>query len=220
MNVTETNQESINFINKLIREQFCHETIEQINDENLMELYTSSASHQRQMKKIQDILNNYPLEDVLKIKLSKEISNTFIQPGSRGCIRGCKFNEVVNKKINELGLDHERFEICFEQFCPEYYTSEIPDWYIRELTTNKVLVGMNQLDLWGGGHQLNRGFKYILENKQHNNKNAKLLCVICNYKQLKSVNSKAYRIFKNGFENNTLCYLKNLKQIINLFFDC
>ncbi len=28
-------------------------------------------------------------------------------------------------------------------------------------------------------NQLNRGFKYI-ENNKHNNKNSKLLCVVCN----------------------------------------
>ena len=76
---------------------------------------------------------------------------------------------------------------------------------------------MNQLDLWNGGHQLNRGYKYLIDNK-HNNKNSKLLCVICNDIQIKSKN-KIYKLFEIGFENNTLCYINNLQNIIYSFFN-
>ena len=77
---------------------------------------------------------------------------------------------------------------------------------------------MNQLDLWNGGHQLNRGFKYI-ENNKHNTNNSKLLCVICNDIYLKTNKNKIYKIFKIGFENNTLCYLNNLDNIIYNYFN-
>ena len=96
-------------------------------------------------------------------------------------------------------------------------TTEIPDWYILEKSTNKIIIGMNQLDLWGGGQQLNRGSKYIKNNK-HNNENSKLLCVVCNEIQFKSKKNKAYNLFKSGFENNTLCYLNNLQNIITSYF--
>jgi hypothetical protein len=76
---------------------------------------------------------------------------------------------------------------------------------------------MNQLDLWGGGQQLNRGSKYILKNK--NSENCKLLCVVCNKIHLKSNKNKIFNIFKVGFENNTLCYLNNLQNIIYSYFN-
>ena len=47
-----------------------------------------------------------------------------------------------------MHLDNKRFVICFEKQCSIINTSEKPDWYI--LDKNKVLIGMNQLDLWGG----------------------------------------------------------------------
>ena len=75
---------------------------------------------------------------------------------------------------------------------------------------------MNQLDLWGGGQQLNRGSKYI-ENNKHNTKDSKLLCVVCNEIQFKSKN-KAYALIVTGFEKNTLCYLNNLQNIITSYF--
>jgi hypothetical protein len=62
---------------------------------------------------------------------------------------------------------------------------------------------MNQLDLWNGGQQLNRGFKYIENNGNNENK---LLCVVCN--KIKFTSDK----------NNTLCYLNNLENIIKSYF--
>ena len=77
---------------------------------------------------------------------------------------------------------------------------------------------MNQLDLWRGGQQLNRGLKYI-ENNKHNTEYSKLLYVICNKIQFKNNKNKAYKIFEIGFKNNTLCYLNNLQNIIISYFN-
>lgn len=77
---------------------------------------------------------------------------------------------------------------------------------------------MNQLDLISGGHQLNRGYKYLIDNK-HNNKTSKLLCVICNETQFKTNKNKAYKLFEIGFQNNTLCYINNLQNIITSYFN-
>jgi hypothetical protein len=76
---------------------------------------------------------------------------------------------------------------------------------------------MNQLDLWSGGAQSNRGSKYIIENK-HNTKNTKLLCVICNIIKFKNTRRKEYKLFETGFKNDTLCYIKNLNCIITSYF--
>ena len=76
---------------------------------------------------------------------------------------------------------------------------------------------MNQLDIWNGGQQLNRGFKYLYNNI-HNTSTSKLLCVIANEIKFNNNKSKAYKLFDIGFSNNTLCYLNNLKNIIEDFF--
>lgn len=140
-----------------------------------------------------------------------------IPPGTKGVIRGNTFNKIVKQYIINLNLDLSRFDIYFERKCDNYPTFEIPDWYILEKSTNKIIIGMNQLDIWNGGHQLNRGFKYLI-NTEHNNINSKLLCVICNEIQFKTNKNKAFKLFKIGFTNNTLCYLNNLENIINLYF--
>ena len=77
---------------------------------------------------------------------------------------------------------------------------------------------MNQLDLINGGQQINRGYKYIIDNDKNTN-NKKLLCVICNNVTFKSNKSKAFNLFKIGFEKNTLCYLNGLNKIIKKHFN-
>ena len=153
-----------------------------------------------------------------KQKIIQEYLLQLIPAGTKGVIRGNKFNNIVKQFIAKLELDTYRFEICFEKKCEGHFTTEIPDWYILEKSTNKIIIGMNQLDLWGGGQQLNRGSKYI-ENNKHNNENSKLLCVVCNEIVFKSKKNKAYKLFETGFENNTLCYLNNLQYIINSYFN-
>jgi hypothetical protein len=141
-----------------------------------------------------------------------------IPAGTKGVIRGNKFNSIVRNIINNLKLDNERFEICFEKQCELCIATEIPDWYILEKITNKVIIGMNQLDLWSGGQQKNRGSKYLINNKNNTDK-SKLLCVVCNKIKFRSDKNKDFKLFEIGYQNDTLCYLKNLETIINKYFN-
>lgn len=179
--------------------------------------YKDCKSFKNNIKILSEVLKKYIDEEIIQ-KILEEYLLHLIPAGTKGVIRGNKFNKIVKQYITKLELDKDRFEIYFEKKCEEYYTSEIPDWYILEKSTNKIIIGMNQLDLWGGGQQLNRGSKYI-ENNKHNNENSKLLCVVCNEIQFKSKENKAYKLFQTGFKNNTLCYLNNLENIINLYFN-
>lgn len=138
-----------------------------------------------------------------------------IPAGTKGVIHGNKFNTIIKNYIIKLNIDINKYDIQFEKKCEYHITSEIPDWYILDKSSKKIIIGMNQLDLWNGGHQINRGFKYI-ENNKHNTDNSKLLCVICNDIYFKTNKNKIYKI---GFENNTLTYLNNLGNIINSYFN-
>jgi len=86
-----------------------------------------------------------------------------------------------------------------------------------ERATGKVLIGMNQIDLWSGGQQMNRASNYLYNSEKHNSENVKLLCVICNLIQFKTP-TKVFSLFETGFSNNTLCYLGGLKNIIYEYF--
>jgi hypothetical protein len=207
---------SINEINERIKKEICYTVLEELTDEKLLCEYKECNSVKNEIKKLGEVLEKYTDEET-KQKIIQEYILQLIPAGTKGVIRGNKFNYIVKNIITNMLLDTERYEICFEKKCESHFTTEIPDWYILEKTTNKIIIGMNQLDLWGGGQQLNRGSKYI-ENNKHNNENSKLLCVVCNEIQFKSNKNKAYKLFEIGFQNKTLCYVNNLQNIIISYF--
>jgi hypothetical protein len=208
---------SMEYINTRIKQEVCYETLEELTDAKLMCEYKHCNSVKNEIKKLSGVLGKY-IDEETKQKIIQEYLLQLIPSGTKGVIRGNKFNNIVKQFITKLPLDTERFEICFEKKCDGHFTTEIPDWYILEKSTNKIIIGMNQLDLTSGGHQINRGYKYLIDNK-HNNENSKLLCVICNEIEFKSNKNKAYKLFETGFENNTLCYLNNLQNIITSYFN-
>jgi hypothetical protein len=210
-------EQSIEEINERIRQELCYETLGELTDEKLLPHYTECKSVKNEIQKLENVLEKY-VDAEIKQKIIQEYLLQLIPAGTKGVIRGNRFNQIVKKYITEIGLDTERFDIRFEKKCEEHLTTEIPDWYIREKATNKIIIGMNQLDLWGGGQQLNRGSKY-LENNKHNTEHSKLLCVVCNEIQFVSRKNKAYKLFEIGFANNTLCFLKNLHHIIITYFN-
>jgi len=207
---------SIDELNTKIKDDICHETIEKLCDAKLMPEYKECDSVKNEITRLSNILGKY-IDDDTRKKIIDVYLPQLIPAGTKGVIRGNKFNKIVKEHIELLNLDKDKFEVCFEKKCSIHDTTEIPDWYILDKINSKVLIGMNQLDLWSGGHQTNRGSKYIFNN-EHNSSNSKLLCVVCYEIQFKSNKNKAYKIFEKGFENNTLCYLNNLNNIINKHF--
>ena len=233
---------SMEEINTRIEQEFCYNTLEELDDTKLLPLYKECESVKNKIKIQRDMLEKNDretfeilktfeiiphnctyesFEALVKEKREKTIEENLpmlIPPGTKGAVRGNMLNSIIKQKITNFKLDTDRFEICFEKNCEGHFTTEKPDWYILEKSSNKIIIGMNQVDLWGGGQQYNRGSKYI-ENNKHNTMNSKLLCVVCNYIQFKSEKNKAYKTLKIGFENNTLCYLNNLENIITSYFN-
>lgn len=207
---------NLEYINNRIKQEICYNTLSQLSDDNLINDYIECNSVKNKIKTLGNIVNKYLNADI-KNKLIQEYLPELIPPGTKGVIRGNKFNHIVKEFILSLDLDNNRFDIQFEKKCDTHFTNEIPDWYIYDRYNDKLLIGMNQLDLWGGGQQLNRGFKY-LENIEHNNDKCKLLCVVSNKIEFKSDKNKAFKLFQIGFKNDTLCYMKNLKNLIESYF--
>jgi hypothetical protein len=206
-------------INNRIASEVCFKTIDKISDSNLIEDYKKSKSVINEIDKLEKILEKNNINDEIRKNIINEYILDLIPPGTKGSIRGNKFNQIVMEYIKSLDfLNNANFIIQFEKNHEVYKTSEIPDWYIHNKNTNQIIIGMNQMDLWSGGHQTNRGSKYILDKKDEN-ENVKLLCVICNDVKIKSDKNKIYKLFKKGFDDNTLCYITNLENIIKVFFN-
>jgi len=210
------NDKKLKEINDRINKEICSETLKKLTDENLMNEYMKSESVKRSIENLKEVLEKNEI-DKEKIKnIIKDYLLKLIPPGTKGVIRGNKFNNIIKDYITNLKLDTEIYDIQFETKHKNFTTDEIPDWYIYNKKTKKIIIGMNQLSLWGGGQQTNRGSKYI-QNCSYNSNTSKLLCVIANNINITSVLNKEYKLFETGFKNNTLCYLNGIKDIINKF---
>lgn len=209
---------TIKEINKRIKNEFCRKTKDALSDISLLDEYKKCKSVKKKIARLESILKKHGVKDNKTDAIIGDYILELIPPGTKGTIRGNKFNSIVKDTIIGLGLDKKRFTVRFEETCLSHETSEIPDWYILEKKTKKVMIGMNQLDLWRGGQQINRGSKYLID-KVHNTDSSKLVCVVCNEITIKSDKNKVYRLFDVGFTDNTLCYIKNLGNIIKDYFD-
>jgi hypothetical protein len=140
----------------------------------------------------------------------------FIPAGTKGIIRGNIFNSEI-KNIILLNFQN-KYKCYFEKHMP-IILPEKPDWFITD--SNKYLVGYNQLDLWSGGHQSNRGSKYIMDDLIHNKykvNNIKIVSVVCSYIKIDNNKNKKYELFNKGISENRLLYPNHLIDCINNYF--
>lgn len=207
---------SIDIINARIQLEICQLAISELTDAQLLPIYMESKSVKAATRKLGAVLSKH-CSPTLCSEILQEYIPHLIPAGTKGVFRGNRFNQIVKNCILSKYADDARFEVCFEKKSTLHPTDEIPDWYIVERKTNKILIGMNQLDLWSGGHQTNRASKYIISCK-HNTETSKLVCVVCADVKLYSRKNKSFAIFEMGFKNNTLCYLGNLVGIITEYF--
>jgi len=172
-------KDNITQINNEIIKQISKDVLNDLTNEKLLDDYLKCKSVNNAINKLIDLLKDVGIEDNKITQIKKKYILELIPAGTKGVIRGNKFNKIVKKYIINLELNEKLYEICFEKKCKDIETSEIPDWYIKNIKNNKVIIGMNQLDLWSGGQQINRGSKYLMDCR-FNNEKTKLLCVICN----------------------------------------
>jgi hypothetical protein len=208
---------NLNDINARILNEICNDTLLSLSDTMCLDKYKQCDSLKNKIESLDIILSNNNISEEQRKNIISNYILQLISPGLKGVIRGNKFNDIIKDNILSMNLDPTKYEIAFERKSNHYETSEIPDWYILQKETSKIMIGMNQLDLWTGGQQLNRASKYVL-NFSDNSDKIRLLCVVANPIKLTSDKNKVFKIFQKGFQDNTLCYLKNLHKIIHIFF--
>ena len=107
---------SMEDINARIKQEVCYETLEELTDAKLMCEYKDCNSVKNEIKKLSDVLGKY-IDEETKQKIIQEYLLQLIPAGTKGVIRGNKFNKIIADKINELALNEDRFEIKFEAKC-------------------------------------------------------------------------------------------------------
>jgi hypothetical protein len=202
-----------NEINTFVKDQY--RELPELNDEYLIANYCKSKSVIKRNNLIKNILLDAGLTHSKCSEISRKLLiNVIVPPGTKSTIRGNRFNDIIAKELlknikkQNLQLQREKKHSMFH---------EIPDWIITK--NNKTLVGFNQISLFGGGHQLNRGSKYILDDSFHrklNKANIKMVCVVKDLPFNKT--GKSYDILLKGIQKKRLYCIGGLKKMCNDYF--
>ena len=213
-------------LNKIIIEQYSQDIVNELSDKSLMEFYLSSNSTIEKYNKISNCIEQLLYKskhmnssDFIDYKKQMIINLTTltIQPGTKGAIRGNLFNKLVKNKILSIKEKYANIiDVSFEKYLKNDDSKERPDFVIYNKINNKYIIGMNQVDLWNGGQQLNRASNY-LDNSKNNNK--KTLCVIANKYECKNTKNKSFKLMKYGFDNYRICYINYIENVMLKFFD-
>jgi hypothetical protein len=141
-------------------------------------------------------------------------------PGTLGVVRGNRFNHIVFERllaIRERLDSPDEYILVREKDDEHRETPARPDWSITHVQTGRCINGLNQVDVWNGGHQNDRAELYI--KKQTSTDTYKLLSVIANKTTVTNIKNKKGETFSKGFERDTLCYVGDLERIVRAFFN-
>ena len=151
---------------------------------------------------------NYDITTLLPLS---SLSKWIISPQYKASKRGALLNKIVLDKIYNMfnSIDN----IIINKEVDNNIIGEKADAYIKY--NNKELFIYNQIGLWNGGEQLNRGDKYINKLKESNT----IYVVIAPPPTQTIKETKANRIVLNGRTNNNLIWLSELETYINNYFE-
>ena len=133
---------SMEDINKRITNEVSYEVIKQLLDETLMDEYKKCNSVKKQINELSCVMRNNDIPEEKITKILNDYLVNLIPPGTKGVIRGNKFNNIIKQFITNMELDEALFEIRFEKKCDAHFTTEIPDWYILEKKNNNRTYSM------------------------------------------------------------------------------
>jgi len=208
-------------------EGYCSKTDRCLSDDFLFDVYKKSKSVKQRVNNIKEHLSkNTRLTPKKCCSLATDIVLRYMIPsGVKASIRGKVFNDLIAKEI-QIHLKHHPYLAFQRESFPDSlkhqtFLNELPDWYIMNTKTKKIIIGYNQIDLWSGGAQCNRAHKYLhnamvyktLQTKY----NCKLVCMIAKKIPLTTTSknpSKIHKILEEGINNNKLFYIKHLRHLI------
>ena len=92
----------LKYINTRIKNEICYETIDKLKDSYLLNEYKECKSVKNNIKKLIDVLVKYEIDSKTKNLIVNDYLLELIPPGTKGIIRGNKFNNIVKEHINGL----------------------------------------------------------------------------------------------------------------------
>jgi hypothetical protein len=188
----------------------------------LLEHYKESNAVKNRIEDVRQVFRDCRVKKAISTRVITKLIPYIIPAGVKAKIKGDLFNEIVKselkKTIKLLKLNTRHYKMFFETPCKEL--QEIPDWTLHDARTNKLLIGYNQIDLWNGGHQLNRGSKYILDDHLHKRLERKgifMVCVVNLPFPSSCKGSKIHNIVTKGHRTKRLIHPRELSRTLKEF---
>lgn len=211
-----SNPSQVMELKHIVQKTFDPQVWTSLSDENLRGLFMEQKSSKKRMDLARKQIRSVLLDEDMIGSLMSVLEDHFLSPGMKGVVRGNEFNRIV-KHILSDNFDHFHYELFFETECRAFHTPEKPDWWIHCKTTDRYVIGFNQVDLWTGGAQTNRRNKYLSESfHKEASTNVSMLCVVCApmTATLLQTNSKHFEMIYGSFQQNRLCYTGALLETI------
>lgn len=203
-------------VDAFIKEQW--KDLPELNDEFLIASYLKSRSVQSRLKTVKTALVEAGLTHTQSHKLATKILVPFLIPaGTKSTIRGCRFNEIISAEIKTCLSKLKMRGVKYDREKKHDMFHEIPDWII--VRNGKTLVGYNQISLFGGGHQINRGSKYVLDDALHRKLARMRIKMVCIVKDLPvTQRGKATEILQKGIKAKRIYCIRGIKKLIHEYF--
>lgn len=169
---------------------------------------------------VQRILKNCRLRKNVQDRILKKLIPFIIPQGTKGNVRGNTLNEMVKERLLAITKrkKNKHIKVAFETIPKELkgIIHERPDWIVEG--RDSMVVGYTQVDLWGGGQQINRAAKYVLNDALHKRlgkMNVKLVCLVSKKPTLSTKKCKTQMVIKKGLKTGRIILPKSLVNVVN-----
>lgn len=184
------------------------------NEEEMMSIYQETPSVKARMARLDRILAEEGLTSRKREVLSRRLVCMLVPAGTKGAVRGRLFNKMVEGEVSRALGRRRGVSFSVEKAHPLF--QEIPDWVLHK--NNKTLVGFNQVSLFGGGHQVNRGGKYVMDDTLHRRLARRGVRMVCIVKDFPSRGKgKGWEITCAGVAKKRLYPLGGIKELVEEF---
>ena len=95
-------------INERISAELCEETLSMLTDLSMTEEYKACESVKNEVLKLDKILSKHNIATDKKEAIITDYLIELIPPGTKGVMRGNKFNKIVKDRITNMKLDTTR----------------------------------------------------------------------------------------------------------------
>lgn len=199
-------------IHQWIEEGYDPKLCKALSDDGLMSKFMATEAAKRDRRVVMELLAKFNDHE----ECASRITEYFMRAGIKGVVRGAEFNKYIAKVLQNIVDELPGLELKVE--ADTEGLAERPDWVIQSFDGHRVLAGYNQIDLWSGGEQINRGDKYVTSGLSNLPPGLKVISVVCDFCKITKETNKKFKLFDAGIKNKTIVYPRHLNPYIHEYF--